>query len=131
MKGRIIKVNNDAAIFDEKKKVIISFNNFIKRYAAVNGIEYKLEQNEVRNHIGGFIELFTLNVQPGDVSLVWTRFYRNIFAPTIDSLLIDNIFPSQATVNLFNEEWKKMKVQSDDIFSTPINSSDTSKSFVW
>ena len=131
MPAKIIQVNNPSDIFDEKKKVIIRLNTFLKKYAEVNSIEHKLLRHEVRNPNGQFIELLSLHLDSSDVTTVWSRVYRNLFVPTLDSLLYDNIFPSEAIVKLFNIEWKKLQKQSEEVFSTPINSSDSSKSFVW
>jgi hypothetical protein len=131
MPDKIIKVNNPPDLFDEKKKVIIRLNAFLRKYAEVNSIEYKLLRHEVRNFSGSFIELLSLHLDLSDGSSVWSRVYRNLFVPTLDSLLYDSIFPSEATVKLFNIEWSKLQKQSEEVFSTPINSSDNSKSFVW
>jgi hypothetical protein len=127
----IIRVNDDPNVFNEKKKVILRLNEFLKRFAEANSIVPKLTRTEVRNFSGAFINIMLLRLEPVDANLVWLRFYKNVYIPTVDSLLEHSIFPSETTIKLFNDEWKKMKQQNDDVYSTAINSSDTSKSFVW
>lgn len=127
----IIRVNDDPNVFNEKKKVILRLNEFLKRFAEANSIVPKLIRTEVRNFSGAFINIMLLRLEPVDANLVWLRFYKNVYIPTVDSLLEHSIFPSETTIKLFNDEWKKMKQQNDDVYSTAINSSDTSKSFVW
>jgi hypothetical protein len=129
--ANIIRINNPEDIFNEKKKVIIRLNEFIKLYAEVNNIEQKLRKYEVRNLNGQFIELYALQLEPVDQNLVWIRFYRNQFIPTLDSLLYDSVFPSQQTIDIFNAEWKRIKQHYDETVTISINSTDRSKSFVW
>ncbi|MFA5395952.1 MAG: hypothetical protein WC346_08105 [Methanogenium sp.] len=127
----IIRINDDPNTFNEKKKVILRLNEFLKRFAECNSIVPKLIRSEVRNFSGAFIHIMLLKLEPVDTSLVWLRFYKNVYIPTVDSLLEHSIFPSETIIKLFNDEWKKMQQQNDDTISTAINSSDTSKSFVW
>lgn len=127
----IIKVNDEPALFDRKKEVIARLNVFIKKFAEVNSLDYRLIPNEVRNSNGSFIELVSIKFEDLDRNMVWFKTYSNLIVPTVESLLFKSIFPGDTVIQQLNAEFRKMNEQSSEIYTTAVNSSNRAGGYNW
>ena len=118
----VIEVKNDPFLFTKKQDIIIKLNKFMYLLASTYNIKSKLEINRINNSNGSTFNLHTFETNPSDYQKPWFKTYKNLILPTINALIFDSIFPTEAINKELDTEWKRLVKINEDSGNTPMNS---------